>query len=526
MHIPEEGESPVHDAILPMPISLHSLTIASISDVLRVDNTEDFVIRIKEGYQNDDAIKEIVARTRDNRDSSPEYCLDDGVLFFNGKVMVPDDKTLQRDILSSCHDDPAAGYGGIAKTFELVSRTYYWPRMRDFVKTTCQRNKTSHHKSFGLLQSLPIPESPWSSISMDFIVQLPESKGYTVILVVVDRLTKMAHFITTTDDVNASDTLNLFLSRVFAYHGLPDDIVSDRGSVFTSTFMQSAMDALGITQNLSTAYHPQTDGQTERTNATLEQYLRCFTSYQQDDWSNHLPMAELCYNNSLQATTKQTPFFAHQGYHPRFSVRVPRAAVSSPLAKDRLQELKRIQEDLQFHIKSAQENQERHYNKRAKPQPDLAIGDLVMLKRTNIKTTRPPNKLDVKNLGPFKITEIVNSRSVRLQLPATMARLHPVFHVSLLEPYRANTIPGRTAPPPPTIEIDGNQEFEVEEILDSKLKAHGKNNHLWYLIKFKGYADPEWHPAANAENSPELTTSFHSRFPRKPGPAVTRGARS
>ena len=113
-----------------------------------------------------------------------------------------------------------------------------------------------------------------------------------------------------------------------------------------------------------------------------------------------------------------------------------------------------------------------------------------MLKRTNIKTTRPPNKLDVKNLGPFKITEIVNSRSVRLQLPATMARLHPVFHVSLLEPYRANTIPGRTAPPPPTIEIDGNQEFEVEEILDSKLKAHGKNNHLWYLIKFKGYADP------------------------------------
>ena len=530
MHTPEEGESPVHDAILPVPISLRSLAIAAIDEVLQVGNAKDLVNRIKQGYQDDDTIKEILDQIRNNNlDPNSEYHLEDDVLFSNGRIMVPDDKDLQRDILSSCHDDPAAGHGGIAKTFELVSRTYYWPKMRDFVKSfvltcdICQRNKTSHHKPFGLLQSLPIPENPWSSISMDFIVQLPDSKGYTAILVVVDRLTKMAHFIPTTDTVTASDTLDLFLSRVFAYHGLPDDIVSDRGSVFTSSFMQSAMESLGITQNLSTAYHPQTDGQTERTNAILEQYLRCFTSYQQDDWSNHLPMAELCYNNSIQSTTKQTPFFAHQGYHPRFSVNVPRVASSSPYAKDRLQELKRIQEDLQFHIKTAQENQERNYNKRAKPQPDFAIGDLVMLKRTNIKTTRPSNKLDVKNLGPFKITEIVNTRSVRLQLPSTMARLHPVFHVSLLEPYRANTLPGRVAPPPPTIEIDGNEEFEAEEIWDSKLRG----NQLWYLIKFKGYQEPEWQPAANAGNSPELIASFHSRFPRKPGPPpVTRGARS
>ena len=121
------------------------------------------------------------------------------------------------------------------------------------------------------------------------------------------------------------------------------------------------------------------------------------------------------------------------------------------------------------------------------------------------------------------VTEIVNSRSVRLQLPPTMGRLHPVFHVSLLEPYRANTIPGRTMPPPPTIEIDGNEEYEVEEIWNSKFRG----SQLWYLIKFKGYQDPEWHPAANAENSPEVMANFHSRFPHKPGPPpVTRGARS
>lgn len=204
-------------------------------------------------------------------------------------------------------------------TYELVSRSYHWPKMRQFTKKfvstcdVCHRNKSTTHKPCGLLQPLPVPELPWSSLSMDFIVQLPESNGYTAILVVVDRLTKMARFIPTTVNVDSDGTLMLFLMRVVGVRDIPDDIVSDRGSVFTLRFTRAIMKALGIKQNLPTAFHPQTDGQTERTNGILEQYLRCYTNHQQNNWSDYLYQAELSYNNSLQSTTNQTPFYALHG---------------------------------------------------------------------------------------------------------------------------------------------------------------------------------------------------------------------
>lgn len=325
----------------------------------------------------------------------------------------------------------------------------------------------------------------------------------------------MAHFIPTSDEADASQTLALFMSRVIAYHGIPDDIVSDRGSVFTSKFTKIVMEGLQVKQNLSTAFHPQTDGQTERTNATLEQYLRCFINYQQDDWSDHLPQAELCYNNSLQSTIGHTPFFANHGYHPRYNVHIPRVAASNPKAQERLQVLKQVQDELQFHIKTAHESQERNYNHGALAQPTLNPGDLVMLKRTNIKTARPSSKLDAKSLGPFKVLEAVNSRSFRLDLPVSMSRLHPVFHVSLLEPYQANTLPGRVVPPPPPIEIEGESEYDVEEILDSRLFYRKR---LQYLVRWTGYQEPSWELADNLQHAPDLVAEFHTKYPSKPGP--------
>ena len=410
--------------------------------------------------------------------------------------MVPNDTAIKRDILSHCHDSPTAGHFGVHKTCELVQRTYHWPKLRQFVKkfvTTCdicQRNKSTTHKPYGLLQPLPIPETPWSSISMDFITQLPPSKSFTSILVVVDRLTKMAHFIPTTDEVDADDLATLFLSRVVTSHGLPDDIVTDRGSIFTAHYTKTFLEALGVKQNLSTAFHQQTDGQTERTNATLEQYLRCFSNYQQDDWSTLLAQAEFCYNNTVHASTKQTPFFALHGFHPRFSINIPRVAAGHRTARHRLQVLKDVQDDLKFHIAYAQEAQERAYNRHAMQQPAFAPGDKVWLLRTNIKTTRPSSKLDDRKLGPFEVIEAVNSRSFRLALPLEMSRIHPVFHVSLLEPLQANTIEGRTAPPPPPIEVEGEIEYEVESILDSRFH-YGK---LQYLVSWLGYNEQTWEP--------------------------------
>jgi hypothetical protein len=352
---------------------------------------------------------------------------------------------------------------------------------------------------------------------MDFITQLPDSKGFTAILVVVDRLTKMAHFIPTTNEIDANSTVSLLMSRVVSAHGLPDDIVSDRDKTLTAHFTQAFMASLGITQNLSTAFHPQTDGQTERTNATLEQYLRCFSNYQQDDWSDLLPMAEFCYNNTVHASTNQTPFFALHGYHPRFNVKVPRVAASNPLAHERLKLLKETQDDLKFYIKSAQESQERYYNQRAEPQPDFAPGDEVWLLRKHIKTTRPSDKLDSKKLGPFKIIEAVNTRSFRLALPSSMSKVHPVFHVSLLERYHANTIPGRVVPPPPPIEIEGEFEYEVEAIVDSRRFR----KQLQYRVKWKGYQEWTWEPHAHVAHCQDLVAEFHARYPDKPSPDVS-----
>lgn len=546
MHIavdsPEEGEGSVPQALLPMPLKFEDVAFLApstsvplqpvlVTVQLQTDAPDGIVNRIRDAYPSDESTQTLIDDLSRDPDAHVDHALDQGLLFYKGLLLVPGDNDIKRDILTHCHDDPAAGHFGLQKTFELVNRTFYWSGMRQFVKMfvttcdTCQRNKSPRHKPYGLLQSLPIPETPWSSISMDFITQLPPSNGFTSILVFVDRLTKMAHFVPTHDEVDANETMTLFLEHVVRAHGLPDDIVSDRGTTFTAQFTQAFMSALQVKQNLSTAFHPQTDGQTERTNATLEQYLRCFLNYQQDNWAQLLPLAEFAYNNTVHTSTNQTPFFALHGYHPRFSIHVPRVARNSPEANRRIQLLKDIQADLKFHITAAQETQARYYNQHVQAPPDFVPGDKVWLLRRNIKTSRPSDKLDYRRLGPFKIVAPVGTRSFRLDLPASMSRIHPVFHVSLLEPFHANTISGRQAPPPPPIEVEGQIEYEVEAILDSRWRYRK----LQYFVDWKDCTPDErtWEPADHVAHCDELIAEFHRRFPTKPGPVpVAPGGRS
>lgn len=181
---------------------------------------------------------------------------------------------------------------------------------------SCQQIKIDTKAPMGTLQPLPIPDRPWSVIGMDFIVKLPTYDSCDSIWVIVDHLTKGAHFIPCRESMNALDLASLFVQHFFRFHGLPDKIVSDRGPSLVSVFWLEVQKALRITSAPSTAYHPQTDGQTERTNQTLETYLRHFSSHRQDDWAEWLPVAEFCFNNSTSASTKLTPFFAWQGFHP------------------------------------------------------------------------------------------------------------------------------------------------------------------------------------------------------------------
>jgi hypothetical protein len=197
--------------------------------------------------------------------AEPPYSFQDGFLLQDGLLCVPNLPDIKQQILEECHESLIVGHFGIAKTHVLVSRTYFWPQMCQYIKNyvtgcdTCQCNKGPNHKPYGILNPLPVPDQPWTSISIDFITQLPPCKGFLAICVFVDHITKMAHFALTTDNVDAEGTVALFLKHDFTLHGLPD-VVSDQGVTFTAKFTQEVLKVLKIQQKLSTAYHPQTDG--------------------------------------------------------------------------------------------------------------------------------------------------------------------------------------------------------------------------------------------------------------------------
>jgi hypothetical protein len=356
---------------------------------------------------------------------------------------------------------------------------------------------------------------------MDFIEQLPRSAGiYDAILVIVDRLTKMGIFIPTHTGITAEELAKIFLSNVFAKHGLPADIISDRGSEFTSEFWRSLSAALGIKLNHSTAYHPETDGQTERVNQSLEQYLRVYCNYQQDDWSTLLPMAEFAYNNATHSATQVSPFFANKGYHPTLQVSAdPRPTNPS---FDMANSLSTLHTYLQEQIKITQDQTKAKVNPHRTPSPLYKVGDKVWLSAAHIKTARPTKKLDDKFLGPFPISQQISSHAYKLELPHSMHLIHPVFHVNLLEPFHPNTIPHRQQPPPPPIVIAGTPEYEVAEVVDSKLDGR-RRPPLMYRVRWKGYeAEGEeftWEPASNLQNALDLVRAFHDRYPHKPAPS-------
>lgn len=452
--------------------------------------------------------------------NSPYSLSDDNTLLLrNGRIYVPDYGRLRLDIMQAYHDHKLRGHPGIRKTKQLIMRDYFWPHLtRDvtnYVRTCheCKRAKGRRHKPYGYLKPLPIGERPWSSISMDHIVGLPTSEGYNAVLVVICRLTKQAIFIPCHKTDDTTEFVKLFITHVFSKHGMPADIVSDRGSVFVSHFWRALCKALDITSNVSTAYHPETDGQTERVNAILEQYLRHYISYDQDDWVQFLPLAEFVYNNTPHSATGVTPFFANKGYHPRLSISFDN--LPNHAAHLAARELKELQTHLRDQISVANEHYSKFADKRRDATPTWSKGDLVWLDTKNIKTKRPMKKLDQLNLGPFPIAERVGTHAYRLELPPSLRYIHDVFHVNLLEKHHVEHYPHRRQEPPPPIIIDGEPEYEVDHIVNSRT-LRGR---VVYKVRWKGYSpeDDTEEPFENiADHAFRKLRDFHEKWPRKP----------
>ena len=365
-----------------------------------------------------------------------------------------------------------------------------------------------------------LPSRPWEGLTMDFVTNLPESmaSGYTGIAIIVNRFTKCTIYLPCRKDIDSPELARLFFEHVICKHGVPDHVITDRGTQFTSRFWMRVCSHLSVDHRLSTAFHPQTDGQTERQNQTMEQYLRAFTNYEQDDWVELLPLAEFAYNNSIHASTRMTPFFANYGYHPEMQFKLPReiretrgeARVRSERAADSFAEkLREAHARLKDNLIVAQERQSRNAGGK---EMKFDVGDSVWLATRHIRSTRPSKKLDYKRTGPFKVSQVINDNAYRLDLPATM-RIHNVFHVSLLDCYTPPVEGQHVAEPQPTI-VDDSEEYEVERILNSKRRYRK----LYYHVQWAGYnyLRTTWEPAQNLENAQELISEFHAANPAKP----------
>ena len=422
---------------------------------------------------------------------------------------------LEQEIISSHHDDTLHGHPGIARTMELIKRHYEFPNMKDkvskFIKNcvSCQQNKHSTHAKYGEAQAMEPPTAPWTNITMDFVTQLPTSKdpvtgyAYDSIFVVVDRFTKYAEMIPFRHSYTAEQLARVFLDRIIRHHGIPESIISDRDKLFTSNYWTTLMAAIGTKKKLSTAYHPQTDGQTERTNQTMETYLRMYSNQQQNNWVSLLPMAQIAYNNKLSEATGTTPFLANHGRHPNLFTRSFPLPIQTESAMTSVELLKEVHKKSLDNIARAQARAVSYVNQKRKTAPQLKKGDKVYLLTKNLRTRRPTKKLDKVKVGPFFISEQRGPVNYRLELPKD-AKIHPVFHISLLEPADPRTPIQKDF----HYQADGEDEWDVEKIIKHRNKGKGDE----YLVKWLGYPESEntWEPATHLTNCQQLLREFEA----------------
>ena len=347
------------------------------------------------------------------------------------------------------------------------------------------------------MQPHQIPERKWEVVTMDLITCLPPTlSGHDAIAVFVDKLTKMAHFAPCKTAINAEEFANLYVKEIVRYHGVSRVIISDRDPRFTGHFLKSVCQLLGVKQSLSTAFHPQTDGQTEIMNRYLQDMLRHYVSPRQDDWDQHLPAAEFAVNNSWHPVLKNTPFWLNYGQHPLTPVTLGTEHVV-PSATAFVHDLEAHIRDAKKFLQAAQERQ-KAYADQHRREVTFQVGDMVLLSTRNIrlkKNQEMARKFMPKWIGPLKVLANVGALAVKLELPPHL-KMHPVFHVSLVKPYHSD---GRYVPIPPMDYLDDEPLFKVDALLDSRVRKKGSKRITEYLVRWAGYSPihDSWEPASN-----------------------------
>ncbi|XP_061375386.1 uncharacterized protein LOC133317533 [Gastrolobium bilobum] len=457
------------DALSRYPVFMSLMAAATVQvellDTLRQEN------------HSSPFFQQIYKSIAEDPSSNAHYKAYDGLLFYKGKLLLDPSSPLVHQVLHENHSTFMSGHTGIQKTMARVSASFSWPNWRAAVKAfvssciTCQQVKYQNQAPAGLLQPISIPSKIWEDLSMDFIVGLPVSHGFTTILVVVDRLSKQAHFGSLPQRYTAAKVANLFATMICKLHGIPRSIITDRDSIFLSRFWVELFVQSGTHLRRTTAYHPQSDGQSEVVNRVLEQYLRCFVADFPKRWSKILHWAEYCYNTSYHSADGMTPFKAVFGRDPPsildYVSSDTRLEEVDTALMDRQAILQQLLENL---IKAQQAMKERADRKRRDVQ--YKVGDLVWVHlqpyRQSSVAERMSNKLCRRYFGPFPIAKKVGQVAYKLELPPN-AKIHHTFHVSLLKPFKGdNSI---SPLPLPDVFTNGMPVLEPQDITDSRIIA-------------------------------------------------------
>jgi hypothetical protein len=401
----------------------------------------------------------------------------------------------------------------------VLNRDYYWPglakEVKEYIKSclTCATTKSSNQRPAGLLQPLPIPSRRWEQVTFDLITALPKTKrNHTAIAVWVDKLSKMVHLAPCTTEVTAVELADLCYREIVRYHGVPASIVSDRDPRFTANFWQALWALLGTKLKMSTSYHPQSDGQTENTNKTLENMLRAYVNNSLSDWDDYLVSAEIAINNSTQASTGYSPFWLNSGQSPNLPLSTAARASHQDTSVNQVANewVRRVEADLERareNLQRAQQAQQKEADKHRRA-VSYAVGDSVLLSTANL--TSHNSKLRAKFIGPFPIKEVRSDVTVVLELPRVMSRRHPVFHVNLLRPFTEDPtrFPNRRQVNRPVAElVDRQKEWVVERVLGER---EVRNGQMQYLVLWEGWPveDATWEPASYLTHAQEVINDW------------------
>ena len=516
-------DNTVADALSRMPVEGEGESQVTAA-VLEVTTDPKISEEIRVGYTSDAFCQKLLK----NQASFPAIRVEEGLIYLRSRLMVPRVGTIREDLFKMAHD--TLGHFGADKSYANLRSAYYWPRMRAELEgayirgcDACQRNKGTTKRPTGPLHPLPVPEERGDSVAIDFIGPLPEDEGYDCIVTMTDRAGADVRIVPTRTDLSAEDFADVFFDRWYCENGLPLEIISDRDKLFISRFWKRLTQLAGVKLGMSTAFHPKTDGVSERTNKTVNQCLRYHVTRNQKGWVRALPRVRFAIMNTINASTKFSPFQLHMGRAPRI---IPPLISRGKEKDDGIDVFERI-ERIQADVAEAKDNlmlaklfQADHANRRRAPEDVYKVNDLVMLSTANRRKEYASTgsgrsaKLFPRHDGPYRVTRAFPQTSTyQLGIPNAPSNACPTFHASQLKRYIQNDpalFPGRElARDGPVVLPDGQEEHVIERILDERRRGRG-----WqYLVRWKGYGpgDDEWMARREIEETVALDEWLRAR---------------